>query len=326
MIRILSAGSILTLVITAIASPLCADPPAAAALRATANDQGIQVHEGDRPVLFYQRSPKSLQGKHERANYVHPLYDLDGNILTEDFPTDHPHHRGIFWTWHQVWLGERKLGDPWLASDFSWEVRQVETMLANPDLLQLRCHVTWTSPQAVDELQTRLPLVRETTTIGVHRAGPNHRKIDFQIHLQALQPGIRLGGSDDVKGYGGFSPRIQLPPDVRFRGVQGPVEPLRTAVEGGAWIDIVGNFASKTATSGLAILCHPSIPGFPQKWILRSSGSMQNAVYPGRQAVPLPLQTPLLLSYRLVLHRGEPSTSELSRWQQEFATPPATAP
>lgn len=34
---------------------------------------------------------------------------------------------------------------------------------------------------------------------------------------------------------------------------------------------------------GLTVLMHPSTTGFPQPWILRARGSMQNAVYPGRQ-------------------------------------------
>ena len=298
----------------------------AAPLKATATNQGIEVREGKQPILFYQRTPKSQEGNFERAHYVHPLYDLDGNVLTEDFPADHPHHRGIFWAWHQVWLGDRKLGDPWLASDFSWQVHAVETTLPNPELLQLRCFVTWTSPQAVDALGARLPLVRETTTIRIHRAESQQRNIDFRIKLQALQANIQIGGSEDAKGYGGFSPRIRLPAGLRFRGETGLVEPQRTAVQGGAWMDIVGHFSDPVSLSGLAILCHPANPGFPQGWILRSSGSMQNAVYPGRHPVPLSLQSPLMLSYRLVLHRGEPEPSVLARWHQDFTSPSAASP
>ena len=34
----------------------------------------------------------------------------DGQVLTEDFPADHLHHRGIFWAWHQVYVGEKAMG------------------------------------------------------------------------------------------------------------------------------------------------------------------------------------------------------------------------
>ena len=63
----------------------------------TETDQGFSIAEGEKQVLFYQREHKSMDGKYMRANYIHPLYGLDGEILSEDFPADHPHHRGVFW-------------------------------------------------------------------------------------------------------------------------------------------------------------------------------------------------------------------------------------
>jgi hypothetical protein len=87
-------------------------------IKITETDQGFSIAEGEKQVLFYQRQHKSMDGKYMRANYIHPLYGLDGEILTEDFPADHPHYRGVFWAWHQVWLGDKKLGDSWAAQDY----------------------------------------------------------------------------------------------------------------------------------------------------------------------------------------------------------------
>lgn len=77
---------------------VAADPDlsAKAGLTAEITAEAASVYEAGRPVLSYQRAPKSQQGRFERAAYVHPLYDLDGNVLTEDFPADHLHHRGVF--------------------------------------------------------------------------------------------------------------------------------------------------------------------------------------------------------------------------------------
>lgn len=65
------------------------------------SSDGILVTESGSKVLYYQRAALSKDGKFARANYVHPLFGLDGSILTEDFPADHPHHRGVFWAWQQ---------------------------------------------------------------------------------------------------------------------------------------------------------------------------------------------------------------------------------
>src|SRR6185312_12500644 len=77
----------------------------------TKSEEGVRVIENGKNVLFYQTHPKSLDGKYERAGYVHPLYGLNGEVLTEDFPDDHPYHHGIFWTWHQILLKDKKVAD-----------------------------------------------------------------------------------------------------------------------------------------------------------------------------------------------------------------------
>jgi hypothetical protein len=46
---------------------------------------------------------------------------------------------------------------------------------------------------------------------------------------------------------------------------------------------------------------------------------MQNAVYPGRQPTAIPRDRPVILRYRLVLHRGELAPAEIERLQAEYA-------
>lgn len=60
------------------------------------------------PVLTYrfgEQPPTGLDAKQARSCYVHPLYSLDGDVLTADFPADHLHHHGLFWTWPAVKVG-----------------------------------------------------------------------------------------------------------------------------------------------------------------------------------------------------------------------------
>ncbi len=286
-------------------------------IRVTESAQGFLFAEGADKVLFYQRKPKALDGKHRRANYVHPLYDLDGNVLTEDFPADHRHHRGLFWAWHQVWVGDKRVGDPWAIKDFSWEVdnARVSHDAASAGLM---VRVLWKSPRWTNDGGQQAPLVRETTTIRVYRAEKNHRKIDFEIRLVAMVEGLRLGGSDDAKGYGGFSMRLRLPADARFTAKRGTVEPQRLSVDAARWMDLSASYGRGGQLAGVTTLCHPSLPGFPQRWILRSSRSMQNPVYPGREPVALSRETPLTLRYRLVVHRGAVDPRAAEAWQAEY--------
>ena len=89
-------------------------------------DGGLLFTENSKNILFYQVEPKNHNGEYERCNYIHPLWGVDGTVITEDFPADHLHHRGVFWAWHQLWIGDQQIGDPWALIDFEQNVTQTE--------------------------------------------------------------------------------------------------------------------------------------------------------------------------------------------------------
>lgn len=294
------------------AAPPAASPSAGSLLSAKQNDQGVWIIEGKRRVLFYQRQRRSHEGHYGRENYVHPLYSLDGEVLSEDFPADHLHHRGIFWAWHQLWVGSQRAGDPWIAKDFVVDVQSVTVAESGADAIALEIEGIWSSPAVTDAAQQPLPLVREQTVIRVHRSEQTNQRIDFEISLQALTAEVKLGGSENDKGYGGFSVRTQLPPGTTFTGRQGPVVPQLHAIDAGPWINIA------TEHWGLAILSHRSNPGFPHPWILRQQRSMQNPAYPGREPVALSQDQPLVLRYQLILHRGQLTPAAIDQLEQDY--------
>lgn len=284
----------------------------------TTSNEGVRFQENDQDVLFYQSAPKSIDGEYTRADYVHPLYNLEGEMLTEDFPEDHYHHRGIFWTWHQVLIGDQHIGDPWLCQDFAWNVHDISTQNVKAGAGELVAHVDWTSPQWVDENGKRKVIARETCRITVYPRQENYRAIDFDIALIAVEDNVKIGGSDDVKGYGGFSARIRLPEDISFTGLNGKVKPENTAVKIGPWVDICASFSRSGKKSGFAILQHPANPDYPQQWILRSKGSMQNPVFPGRQPVALSTDNPTELHYRIIVHEGMTEDANIDALFQDY--------
>ena len=304
------------LMVTAHAQPTSdASPQTRSVIKAVADTGGVLVLEGDAPVLYYQRETMSLGDRWPRAHYVHPLYGLDGEILTEDFPEDHGHHRGVFWAWHQVRVGDQLMGDSWTCQDFIWDVIGVQTS-QGPESLALLTDVLWKSPRYRDESGAMIPIVREQTTITAIRSSAAYRLIDFEITLRALVDGVQIGGSQDRKGYGGFSPRIKLDKSQQFSSSTGPVEPITTAVSAGRWIDIAGD------DFGIAMLTHPENPKPRNEYILRRQRSMQNAVYPGRDAVPLSTTQPTILRYRLVVHRGDLDAAAIERLADDFGQTP----
>ncbi len=93
--------------------------------------EGFLVSEDGQDVLFYQRETKRFDENYSRSHYIHPLFGLDGELLTEEFPADHPHHCGVYWAWHQVWMREKRIGDAWSLRDFAWDVQDVKVIASD---------------------------------------------------------------------------------------------------------------------------------------------------------------------------------------------------
>ena len=288
------------------------------ALDARETEEGVLITDGGQPVLFYQRRTKSHQGKMPRANYIHPLYGLDGHVLTEDFPEDHLHHRGVFLGWHQLTVDGKPAGNPWRAENIEFDVRDIEILSGDKNRLTLATHVWWRSHFLRDSNGEPKPIVREKVRIQVGAVRDDVRPIDFDIRLQAMVEGVRLGGSAGKKAYGGFTIRLGLPDDVRFTSEIGELEPIETPLTAGPWMDLAGTFDAETGVSGLTILCHPETPGMPRRWVLRRGRSMQNQVYPGRVPVPISKETPVRLRYRMLIHRGELAPERIAEMLRQY--------
>ncbi len=264
------------------------------------NDEGIELLENGKPVLFYQQKMKFENSEFSRNNYIHPLYSLTGDTLTEDFPKDHPHHRGVFWAWHQIYHDTNKISDSWVVENFSNEIVDVKTNLNNNSAI-IKIVNLWKSPL----FSNGKAFVKEYTTITTHKSNHEFRIIDFKIKLLALVNGISIGGSDDEKGYGGFSLRIKMPDGLIFTSNSGEVKPRKLQISSYPWMDFSAPFAGKDAISGVTVICNKQNYNYPQPWILRQKNSMQNVVFPGRERVKLSTKKPLILNYRLIVHDGK---------------------
>ena len=278
------------------------------------SNEGIEILENHKKVLFYQVRPKSVDGKYERAGFIHPLYSFNEKSLTEDMPKDHPYHRGIFWAWHQIIWNDKQIADGWISQNISWEPSKITTQKKRKSIT-LRSEMLWKS--ALDD-NGLTAIVREQTRITVYRSTRQSRIIDFDIRLFALQDSLKIGGSDDEKGYGGFCLRLKLPEDISFVSGDTELTPLETAVHAGPWMNFTGSFDGKDARKiGIAVFCDNSNPGFLGQWILRKKESMQNIVYPGRTPVALS-KNGLRLRYRLVIHDTNIERSDLENLYQEY--------
>ncbi len=275
--------------------------------------QGVSLYENKQAVYFYQKNPKTQDGIHYFNNYLHPLFSLEGDTLTEEFPSDHPYHRGIFWAWHQIYVNNNSAGDGWIMENISQDVVDMKTEVIK-GAAELNLSVLWKSSQ----FQQNQPFVQERTTIVVHPLVSGIRAIDFEIDLKALVPGVSIGGADDEKGYGGFCTRIKLPENLRFTSENGQIEPQLFQIEAGSWMDFSAPFGKNGELNGIAVLCHPSTPNYPQPWILRDKRSMQNIVFPGRIRTNLSMEKSTILRYRIIVHNGSSKDGDILKLNNEY--------
>src|SRR5688500_13379652 len=110
--RVLAASLLISLT-TSFA--VAAEPSSAAAgFRFEAvNDASLGLWEGGKPVLVYNHgliARPEAPGTRARACYVHPVYGLDGEVITDDFPKDHLYHRGMYWAWPHIKIGDEEIG------------------------------------------------------------------------------------------------------------------------------------------------------------------------------------------------------------------------
>jgi len=271
------------------------------------SSEGIELNENNKPVLFYQVNPKSVNGRYERSGYVHPLYDMSGNVITEDSPADHVYHRGIYWAWHQVVVNDKTVANSWTSQNIAFVPQKAKVKKSKKNL-KLHAQLVWTITDSEKKPQN---IINENTTITVYRAENNYRIIDFDILLKPLTD-VKLGGSNDEKGYGGFCLRIINSEQIKFISGEKLVLPQETAVMAGPWMDF------NLGGSGIAVIGYKS-DRMDHPWILRNEKSMQNVPYPGRTPVQLPKEG-LRLQYRVIIHNDRFNTADMDRLYSEYVS------
>lgn len=282
-------------------------------------DGGFWIKEGRDSIFFFQRDPKAApDGTLARANYLHPLMSLDGEVLTEDFPVDHPYQRGLFWAWPRLMENNVLLADGWRLTDLVQEVKTIDFEQESHGGAVFQTIVQWRCPGVPGALPIT-PVVQEETAIKVYPRSKKYRRIDFTIQLKALKEGITLGGSDEAEGYGGFAARTLLTDGVNIRWEQvAAIEPGNLMEDAGKWITLSGTVGPAGKKAGLSIFQHPDNPGAPAQWGLHQGGRLRNCRFPGKEAVALKTDSPLMLNYAVIIHRGNLPEEKLDKLYRQF--------
>ncbi|MGD9127262.1 MAG: PmoA family protein [Planctomycetia bacterium] len=266
------------------------------------NDRTIVVSDGEKQVLAYNfgetvcKKLKKTDHRRTRGCYIHPLWDLEGKeVLTDDYPRDHRHHHGIFWTWphvvidgehYNLWIDDGKINDKFVR----WIKKE-----ATEDGAVLAVENGW----FVDDKK----VMKEEVKIKVHPATEDGRPIDLDLTFTPIDKPITLRGADR-KSYGGLTVRFLVKPVTKseIRTVKGLTKKdlPDTRLE---WVDLMRKPTEdgKITGGGAAVFISPDHPDYPPTWLTRHYGPLCVG-YPGVNEKTFEPGTPFTLSYRIFVH------------------------
>ena len=303
--------------------------------------QQLTLSEGSLPVLTYQYDVTTHENVPMRDRrrlagcYVHPLYGINGEILTDNAPSDHYHHHGIFWTWPHVDVHEP-----------DGKITHYDLWTSNTDLKQH--FVRWFGKTLTDETATievengwfigkpddGNKIMTERVKITVHRiqkvGDVASRAVDFDFLWQPTNKPISLRGSEG-KSYGGLAIRFKpFVAEGKKEAERGDVNRITTpsgiAQEDLletplAWADYTSVFSrsaiDEKRVGGVAIFIPKEHPDFPPTWLTRYYGTLCVG-WPGVKGQTFQPGEDIKLRYRIWIHEGTVTVPQFEKAYSEY--------
>ncbi len=277
---------------------------------APVNDTSLGLWEDDLPVLVYNHGrihKAGVPNDRARSTYIHPLYGLDGEILTDDFPKDHYHHRGLFWAWPHVKVGSQEY-DLWMLKGVEQKFERWVDRNVSGERAMLRVQNCWYAGEQ--------KIMQETVALRVHAVGDDARAIDLEFTWTPQGTPITLAGAEG-KSYGGltlrFAPRTTTVITTPLGNEDKDLPMARLP-----WADLSARFAGSTQDSGAAIFVAPDHPDFPPMWLTRHYGVLCLG-WPGVESKTFSSGVPIVCNYRVWVHRGAASAGRLEKAFAEYS-------
>jgi hypothetical protein len=276
----------------------------------------FKLWQGMQPVLVYnyeqvKRTGAAAAGN--RASYVHPIFGLDGEVITDDFPRDHYHHHGLFWGWPHVVIGGKDY-DFWKMHGTDIRFKRWLNKEVDNNIAVLGVENEW--------LVGDKPVVHEEATLRVQPATAGGRLINVRLKWTALDQAITLGGAAG-KSYGGLSLRFAPREDTIVTVPSGPT-PQDLLITRLPWADLSAKFQGAKAISGAALFVDPHHPDFPPEWMTRAYGLLAVG-WPGVKSKTLESGTTVTCNYGVWIHRGRVDAAKIQSVYDTFSAS-ATAP
>ena len=277
-------------------------------------------------LLDYQAEPGAfprddIKAVFRRGGYLHPIYTPSGKLVTDDFPSNHIHHHGVWRAWTHTEFDGRK-PDFWNMGDGKGRVEFVslDDTWNGPVHGGLRARhrfVDLTAPEPVTALDERWE-------VRMH-ALPGDAASYWMFDLVsedgcATANGLKLPeyryGGVGVRGNWAWNGKDK----AMFLTSEGETDRDKGNTTHGRWCDMGGWVGGSRV--GIAILCHPENFRAPQPMRLHPTEPFFN--FAPQQAGDMEIKPgdKYVSRYRFMVHDGPPDKVELDRLWNDYAHPP----
>ena len=285
----------------------------------------LDLKRGDRMVFRYNIAkvapPGSNPVQHRNA-YIHPALSPKGSVITGDYSAAHTHHRGFFFAYAAAQSGKEKL-DFWnLHRDSARiECESVDHVQTGPVVARFSAHHAWKNKGGQVVLKERWEIAAYDVP------GSPYWLWDLTSVQQAVgQPlellPYRYGGM----AYRGPDPFLKGPIDVltneKANRKDADQKPAR-------WMDLTGPIVDGSTEFAGAMICdHPSNVNHPNTSRVHPTTLPFFAFTPAhynnneKPKIAIPVDRPLTLRYRVLIHDGHPDKARDEQVWRDFADPP----
>lgn len=330
------SGESLSYTLTAAPAALALSSPSAAltstGVTVTPANGDLTITVAGQPALAYRLDRAAvprpgIKPEILRAGYIHPVFSPAGHLVTDDYPSNHVHHHGIWTPWTKTkfqgrspdfWNMQNKTGfEDLVALDRTWSGPVhggLEARLRSVDL---------TAPTPVTALNSTWHLT--VYDVPVATGAKPVRMFDLTVtHAAATSDALEL----PQYHYGGFglrgSAKWNGPGDVaRFLTSEGLTDRIKGNDSRARWCYLGGAVTPAGDLAGTAVLGHPENFRAPQPVRLHPNMPYFSFVPQQLGAFSIEPGKPYVARFRFIVTDGAPDRAFLDACWQAYATPAA---
>jgi hypothetical protein len=277
----------------------------------------LKTPDGRVVFEYLTKKPEGVPLTAPSAACFHPVNTPSGVRVTNIAPNDHPHHRGIFFGWHDA---EFRTPEVVKADYWGWgslapregrvvQTRDIKLVSADEKHAKVAINNEWLvdGKKMGDEIDTVTVTERDTVFV-----------LDLEYKIAPLYEFVA-----HKNAFGGFDVQMRKDGEGYYSSFYGKAtwaEPHYQRPESDQpdlpWYDFTIRLKEEKKTVGAAVINHPG--NGPTYWHLINSLYMLNPVVVAAGDVTIRPGSPLTLRYRVVVHDNTPPTWVIQKLADEY--------